>query len=280
MEISMNRIAALDLFGREGSFLYAPEYLIFFAIAVLTAIVLPLLLKKLPIDKVQKVLVGLWIFCLVYDLVKYIISWSGSFIDKEPFNITTAMPLHTCSAFWYVGPIAFLSKNEKIKNAACCFLCTINMFGGIIGMFMATAMMSCYSMFSFYGSQTMIYHAILFIIPSIMLVTGYYKPQKKHIWSGYLFFLAIAIPVFIFDCIFKADYMYIYDCSLLDIFKFIADAMPHRLLWTLIAFAAYFVIEIIFHFSAIGIGALCSKKKSKDTIEENNESLEKEKSVV
>lgn len=269
----MNNLAGLDLFGREGSFLYAPEYLIFFAIAVLTAIILPILMRRLPANKVQKVLVGLWIFCLVYDLIKYVISWSGSFIDKESFNVKTAMPLHTCSSFWYVGAIAFLSKNEKIKNAACCFLCTINMFGGIIGMFMATAMMSCYSMFSFYGSQTMVYHAILFIVPSIMLVTGYYKPKKKHLLWGYLFFLAIAIPVFIFDCIFKADYMYIYDCSLLDVFKFIADAMPHRLLWTLIAFASYFIIEVVFHFTAIGIGALCSKIRAKKSAEKEAEML-------
>lgn len=232
---------------------------------------MPILLRKLPTNKVEKVLIGLWIFYLVYDVVKYCISWSGTWIDNEPFNITTAMPLHTCSSFWYVAPIAFFSKNEKVKNAACCFLCTINMFDGIIGMFMATAMMSCYSMFSFYGSQTMIYHAILFIALSIMLVTGYYKPQKKHLWSGYLCFLAIAIPVFVFDCIFKADYMYIYDCSLLDIFKFISDAMPHRLLWTLIAFIAYFIIDVVFHYTAIGVGALYNKRKNKKGNDQGNE---------
>ena len=257
----MNDLAALDLFGREGSFLYAPEYLVFFAIAVLTAIILPIMLKRLPKEKVRKLLIGLWIFCLVYDIVKYLISWSGYITDGNPFNFTTALPLHTCSTFWYVPAIALFAKNERSKNAAMCYLCTINMFGGIVGMFMATDMMSCYSMFSLYGSQTMIYHALLFIFPSIMLVTGYYRPKAEHLKWGYALFLCIAIPVFIFDNIFKADYMYIYDSSLLGIFKPIADAMPHRLLWTLIAFAAYFIIAVVFLFAEMGIIALCERNK-------------------
>ena len=65
--------------------------------------------------------------------------------------------------------------------------------------------------------------------------------------------------------------MYIYDCSLLDIFKFIADAMPHRLLWTLVAFVAYFIIEVVFHYTAIGVGALCNKRKRKKDNDQNNE---------
>ena len=89
--------------------------------------------------------------------------------------------------------------------------------------------------------------------------------------SGFLVFLAIAVPVFIFDCIFKADYMYIYDCSLLDVFKFIADAMPHRLVWTLVALAAYFIIEVAFLFSEIGIAALCSKIKAKKIAEQTSD---------
>lgn len=261
----MNHLASLDLFGREGSFLYAPEYLVFFAFAVLSAIILPILIRRFPHDKVRRILIGLWIFCLVYDVVKYCISWSGYITEGEPFNFTTAMPLHTCSSFWYVPVLALFSKNEKLKSAAMCYLCTINMFGGIVGMFMATAMMDCYSLFSFYGSQTMIYHAILFIFPLIMLGTGYYKPKADHLWRGYILFFAIAVPVFIFDNIFNADYMYIYDSSLLPIFKPIADAMPHRLLWTAVAFVAYFIIAVIFHFAEIGIGRLFKCKDNKKT---------------
>ena len=144
---------------------------------------------------------------------------------------------------------------------------------GIIGMFMSTDMMYCYSLFSLYGSENMIYHSMLFIIASTMLVTGYYKPKKQHILRGYLVFLCIAIPTFVFDCIFKADYMYIYDCSLLGIFKPIADAMPHRLLWTLVAFTSYFIITVVFYFISLGISLLCNKNKKTEQIEEKEEAL-------
>ena len=269
----MNEWAAQDLFGREGPFLFAPEYIIFFVFAFLTAAILPLLLRKLPQSKIQKVLVGMWLFLLIFDIIKYNISWSGSWLDGESFNIKTALPLHACSSFWYVAPVAFFAKNEKIKSAACCYLCTVNMFGGIIGMLMSFDMMSCYSLFSIYGSENMIYHAMLFIIASVMLGTGYYKPKRQHILRGYLVFLAIAIPTFIFDCIFKADYMYIYDCSLLPPFQWLAALLPHRHVWTLVAFVSYFIITVVFYFISLGISVLCNKNKTPAATEEKEEAL-------
>ena len=267
----LNDIAAKDLFGRTGSFLYAPEYLIFFVLAIATAIVLPILFRKLPYQKVRKILIALWVCCLVYDIVKHLISWSGYISSGEPFNLKTALPLHTCSSFWYMPAVALFAKKDSLKNAASCYICTINMFGGIIGMFMSFDMMSCYSFFSFYGSQTMIYHAILFIFPAIMLGTEYYKPKAKHVFGGYIVFLAIAIPVFIFNNIFKADYMYTYNSSLLPIFKPLADSMPHRLVWTLVSLSAYFIITVVFHFAAIGIRHLIhSRSADTKTVTQTN----------
>ena len=250
-----------DWLGRDDNFLYAPEYLIFFAIVTLTAIVLPILLRRVSDKNVRTIMICLWAFALVMDIFRWSIGWIDTAITGSEFSVGSSLPLHTCSSFMYTAPVAIFSKNEKIKIAVCNFLCTINLFGGIVGMYMGTAMMYYYSMASFYGPEHMIYHAIVIILPLIMLVTGFYKPKAKDMWLGLLVFAVIAIPVFIFDNVFAVDYMYIYDGSTLEPFKALAAIMPHRLLWTLIAVAGYIGISAIFQFAAIGIRVLHGKAK-------------------
>ena len=253
-----------DWLGRDlDSYLYAPEYLIFFAVAVLTAVLLPLALRKKENTTLKKVLIGLWLFLLIYDVSKFIFNWISTLLHGNAISIATGLPFHACSTPWYAFPLALLAKKESTRRAWSAYVCSINLFGGIIGMFMGTAMMHCYSFVSYYGSQMMIYHSVLLILPMFMLITGYYKPQWKDIKAGYGVFCLIAIPTLIFDTIFRCDYMYIYDGSTLEPFKALASAMPHRFLWTLIAFAGYFILVVVFLGAAILIRQMIEKRKEK-----------------
>lgn len=228
------------------NYLYAPEYLIFFALAVLTAFALPLFLHKKEYATLKKVLIGLWLFLLIYDVSKFLFSWTSTALHGDTFSIPSALPFHACSTPWYSFPLALFAKKESTRRAWSAYVCSINLFGGIVGMFMGTAMMYHYSFVSYYGSQMMIYHSVLIIFPLFMLLTGYYKPKWKDIWRGFAVFGLIATPTFIFDTIFQCDYMYIYDGSTLEPFKALASQMPHRLVWTLIAVTGYFLLIVIF----------------------------------
>ena len=267
MEEIMEFIFARDWLGRATdnsvNFLFAPEYIVFFIIATLTAILLPIFLRRVSDKTVRKVMIGLWIFALVIDVIRWSVGWIYDAINGNPMHVGSALPLHTCSALMYIAPIALFCKNEKVKTAVCNFFCTINLFGGIVGMYVGTAIMWTYSMTSFYGPEHMIYHAIAIILPLIMLVTGYYKPKKNDMWLGLIVFAIIAIPIFIFDNIFGVDYMYIYDGSTLEPFKAIANAMPHRLIWTLVACIGYALLIVIIQSIAIGIRTLYTKIKAK-----------------
>lgn len=107
----------------------------------------------------------------------------------------------------------------------------------------------------------MVYHAIVIIMPMIMLISGFYKPEGHDYLLGFLVFLAIGIPTFIFNTIFATDYMYTYDGSTLEPFKWLAEMMPHRLLWTLVAVFGYFLLAVMFHYAAVGIRKLSEKIK-------------------
>ena len=262
-----------DWLGREQSFLYAPEYIVFFALVTVIAVMLPIFLRGVSDKKVRTVMICMWVFALVMDVFRWSIGWIDTAITGSEFSVGSALPLHTCSTFMYTVPLALFAKNEKIKTAVCNYLCTINLFGGIVGMYVATAMMSYYSMASFYGAEHMIYHAIVIVLPLIMLVTGFYKPQKGDMWLGLIVFAIIATPTFIFDSIFAVDYMYIYDGSTLEPFKALAAIIPHRLVWTLVAVAGYVGITAIFQFSAIGIRTLYNKSKKAEPAAESKSEI-------
>ena len=242
------------------SYLYHYEYLIFFAFAVACVIAVPLLLRKCKRRTVEKFLIGIWAFALFYDITKWIISWTyTAILPEQEFSMFAGLPLHTCSSYWYVAPLAIFIKNERIKRAFCNYQCTILLWGGMMGMFLCVAMMGCYSFTSYYGSQIQIYHMLILLTSTTMLITGYYKPEKKDFLLGFAVFCVIAVPVFIFNCIFECDYMYTYDQSALTIFSFIADRLPHRICWTFIAVAGYLGLTAIFTYLSIGIAKLHSR---------------------
>ena len=97
----------------------------------------------------------------------------------------------------------------------------------------------------------------------IMLITGYYRPQWRDFVNAFVVFAIFAVPVFIFDCIFAVDYMYLYDGSDLAPFAVIANAMPHHLLWTVVVTLGYALVCIMVLASEIGITKLVALIKNK-----------------
>lgn len=252
-----------DLLGRDlDSYLYHPEYLIYFVLSAVAAFALAFYLKKKDRAAVHRWLVGLWLGMLLLDVTKWGICYAEMIVKGEALEFAIDLPLHTCSTIWYTAPIALFARRQGVRRSVCAFLCTINLFGGAIGMYMGTAMMHCYSLFSYFGGQMMLYHTLVMLIPLVMLVSGYYRPEGRDYLRAFFVFLCIATPTYLLNAIFGGDYMYVYDGLSLPPFLFIAENVPHRLVWTAIALAGYFLIAVIFHYLPIGIRALSARVKA------------------
>lgn len=251
---------AQDWFGRTGSFYFSLEHIIFIIVATILCLIIPLMLKNKSRNSIRTFLICIWGIVVLYDILKWSSWWYTVFKDGERFidKIGSHLPLHTCSMFMYVAPLAFFPRNKTIKTAAMNFLCTINLVVGYMSLYLSSAMMSYYSVFSFNGLHTLLYHTLITLVPMVMLITGYYKPKWKDIWKGFTLFLIIAAVVFTIDNIFKIDYMYLYDQKSLGIFNFIADLLPHRLIWTVVALAGYFGM------AAISLGIILLFRKISD----------------
>lgn len=249
----MNFFTNPDWFGRPGPFAYNIEYIIAIVLLISLAFVLPILLRKKQMLTIKKVLISLWIVALVLDATKYIYSLVSNLSSGSPNIANMDFPLWTCSMFLYLMPIALFCKNEKVSRACLAFICSISFFAGIVNF----AIPAEESLFSFFGLHKIIYHYILMLTPAIMLGTGYFKLQLKDILGIMIILMIFGLPVYVFNAIFKQDYMFTYDGSWLPID---VSFIPSKALYTLIIVVVYAAVAMMVIGIDIGLRKLFKKK--------------------
>ena len=180
----------------------------------------------------------------------------GGFFED---TLGVILPLHSCFMFVFLFPVAMFAKNKYIKKAASNFLVVVNMIMGFITLFVGCPI-PYFSAFSFFGLQTIIYHAIIVIVPFVMLLTRLYEIEKEDIKYGLLAFGILATSVWIFDAITGCDYFYIYDGHSFPVFQFISENV-HHLVWTLITISVYIVTAIATHFFVLMIKGQVAKQR-------------------
>ena len=232
MKDFLRLVGSEDWLNRPGPYELKIEKIILILILVFLLIFIPIKLKNKE-STTKKVLIFFWLFAVCLDVIKYIFFNTYVAINNLGFD-KTELPLWTCSIYLFVMPISLFCKKEMVTNACNGFICSVSMIGGIINFLFSEE-----SVLSFLGLHTFLYHFVLLITPIIMLVTGYYKPKFKDFVGSVLIFIIYAIPVFIFDCIFKQDYMFIYDGTWFGPASIIASLLPHRLLWTFVCIIAH-----------------------------------------
>ena len=260
----MDFFANPDWFSRNGPYAFTLEHFLFIVIATLLAFASAFLLRKAKHSAVTKVLIGIWIAVVSIDVFK----WAVLYIlvatrpEEYPFSLDTMLPLHSCSMFMYVFPLAIFTKNKVISLSAKSFLVNVNMIMGYITMFVGFAGKKS-SVFSFFGLHTLLYHALIFTAPLIMVVTEYYRPKKKDILYGLGMFGVLGALTLTFDIITGCDYWYFYDGHTFGVLKVIYENVPHFLIWTLIVVTCYILTALIMHFLILGAFALKDRHQRK-----------------
>ena len=230
--------AVEDWFNRPGPYGFNLERILLVLLCAFLLVFIPMKLKN-KAQSAKKALVFFWLFAVGIDLIKYIFFNAYVAFNHLGFD-KTELPLWTCSIYLFVMPLSLACKNEKVKTACNSFICSISLIGGFINFLFPSE-----SLFSFLGLHTFVYHFILLITPIIMLVSGYYKPKFKDFWGAVFIFVIYAIPVFIFDSIFKQDYMFIYDGSWFGPMADFAALMPHRLVWTFVCVVGHALVATL-----------------------------------
>lgn len=250
-----------DWLNREGpSYAFKADHILFIVIVMALGIAAAILLRNCKRRTISIVLLSLWGVVVAFQSLYYGLHYYLCLIHYEDyvFDITSMLPLHSCSMFSFVFPVAFFVKNKYVKTAAMNFLVIVNMIMGFITLFVGCPTAG-YSALSFFGFQTLMFHAIIVIVPLIMLVTKYYDLQIGDLKFGLMTFGTLATSMWIFDAITGSDYFYIYDGHTFPVFKFISENV-HHLVWTLLIVSVYIFTGTLVHFGIVGIKYLLSKR--------------------
>ncbi len=242
------------------SYAFQWDHLLFIALAMIAGVLLALFLRKKDHKTIKIILICIWGFYCLMQLVYYPVKWAQGSFDKD-----TMLPLHSCLMFMYVFPFAMFSKNNIIKTAACNFLVVVNMIMGFITLFVGCPGEA--AALSYFGLHTLIYHSIDVIVPLVMIVTKLYDIQKKDILYGLALFGILSAFIYVFDIVTGCDYFYFYDGHVFPAFKFISENVPHHILWSLLIISCYVITAVAMHFMIIGIKYLINKNIRKRTLD-------------
>ena len=262
-----------DLLGRVGPFNKVVDYTIWYiALAVLTVALIWYLNKKENSKLVKYCLIACWGIAVGVDIAKIIVS-----VSTGGFVITGSLPLYICSIFMYAMPFAIWGKG-RIKDIGCTYVCTIGLFGAIMN-YVIPSVTYDYSLLSFWGAHTTIYHSMLLVAPFVMLCTGYTKLSFKNLGWTFLGFVCLTIGVVVIDYIIEADYMYFRTAETTSVGIVMNIASATGYFWPVLMYVGYAIVQVVMTGFIVCATEICysiNKLLNNTTVEVNTTNDNKE----
>ena len=171
---------------------YGWFHLMFWAIALGSAVLLCVLYKKGYIKNVKRVVFITAIAVIILEVYK-MINFGFSYEDEIKYSFPWgSFPWQFCSIPMYAGFLAGLTRG-KIHNALCCFLATFAVFAGAAVMFYPG---DVFTERVGINIQTMICHGSMITIGIFLYYTGYVKAEFKTLLKAMpVFASALAVAV-------------------------------------------------------------------------------------
>ena len=224
--------------------LFTPLHFVFALLFVALVAFACVRCRKLGEQKLKRVFAALWAFLVIFEITKIVWETVGGKVVS--FEWGGILPLYPCSIFMYAMPFAIWGKGI-VRKAACGYVCTLGLLGGLINFVYPANVLSNYSCLSFAGFHTLIYHGTLVFCAFAMLLSGYHTYTDAKKFTDLLIpaipCVVMSIPVNLvnFSPI-NADYMFFKLQSFF--FAPIGAALPD-VLCVLIVYVLYFVIHAL-----------------------------------
>lgn len=238
---------------------YGLFHIICLAIMILSII---LIIKKYKgnSEKGRKIILTLSIICLLFELYKQL-NFSFNYSDTTTWwkYQWYAFPFQFCSTPMYIGLIAGIIKNEKIKNSLYYFLATYGLLGGLIAMIYPE---TCFVSTIGINIQTMFHHGSMVIMGICAITCLNLKFNFKSFISStkvFILLVLIAITTNIITYYLGIDnglelfYISPFHNSALPVFTLIDEKLPY--------FLFLIVYLILFSATCLGITTLIGRIK-------------------
>ncbi len=139
--------------------------------------------SKLPHDTIRRVFAVVWAVFVVFEVVIVLYEYLTS--RDRVFEWTGSLSLYPCSIFLYAMPFAVWGKG-RVRYAACGYVCSLGLLGGLINFVYPANVLSHYSVLSFSGLHTFSYHSMLIFCALTMLHSGYHTYREARRWRDLL----------------------------------------------------------------------------------------------
>ena len=171
-----------------------------------------------------------WTIAVIYVIRELFIACTGHMSIYE-------LPFHLCIITGYLCLAHALTGNRIIGH----FLYA----GGLPGTVFAllTPDWTVYPAFSFISITNFLYHGLIVTYVIGQLASGRFEISLKKTWQVFLLVCAIAAPVYVFDSIFKVNYMFLMIPSPGSVLCFISDIFGDKLY--LLGFAIFNMLVLL-----------------------------------
>lgn len=222
--------------------LFSPLHLVVMAVLIVAVPLSAFLLRKMRTQRMKVLFIVLWATISALEIVKIV--WE-SCTNPNGFEVTGILPLYLCSIFMYVMPFAIWAKEASfLRRSACGFLCTLNLIGGFVNFVYPVNVLSSYSVLSFAGLHTLVYHGVMVFVGLLMLFSGYYRFRLRDCFAAFLPVLIVSVPANIVNFTYGCSYMFFRGGFP---FSLISDHMPEWL-WIIVLLIGYFAVPLLFFY--------------------------------
>ncbi len=246
-------LGELDLPGK----LFSPLHLVFAGVLLAAVVIFAIILSKKSEKTRKAVLLSLWGFFLVMEIVKFFYeAYSGRQVFFEWGGV---LPFYPCSVFLYTIPFCF-SKKRAVRLAACGYLFTIGLIGATVNFVYPVNILQNYSCISFMGFHTLFFHATMLFSMLVLLLSGYHNYRSLTKWRELILpslpMLIVSIPANIVNLAIGSDYMF-FRCNsffLPSLVGSLSDGVT-----TVIVYLVYIAVPALFYLP----GLIRNKKTTK-----------------
>ena len=237
--------------------MFTPLHFAFSAIMVIIVIAGILYVRRLDEKKIKVIFTVLWAVLTLAEMAKLI--WETSTGRTVSFNWTGNLPVYPCSIWMYAMPFVIWGRG-RVRNAACGYVCTLGLLGGLINFVYPATILGNYSAISFPGFQTFFYHGAIVFSAFVLMTSGYHRiDHAENIFDCFLSVIpAVIMSIFAntANIILGTDYMF-FRCNSFFLAP-IGAALPDAL-----TFPIAYLIYVIVCCTPYLIAYLTKKKKAK-----------------
>lgn len=154
------------------------------------------------------------IYMYVLMAITFVLAWSGYFykvifnVDNASKNFLVQLPFHLCSINAILYPLFFVFRNKMnnlFKTTTFAFMYFVGMLGAFLAMALdapVTVMGPDRSLLDYTVFEYWAKHGLIFSIPILLIILGYYKPKYIDIIKCSVLFLILIVIAHILNVTF------------------------------------------------------------------------------